>query len=97
MRRPRVAIGSIAVIALLSAACAGPPVEPGSAPSGSTPEQASPPDGPAPTGPVGETLEEGTGPVPEILRFDGPLVGGGTLEGAEFAGAPVAVWFWAPW
>lgn len=36
-------------------------------------------------------------PVPEILDFEAPLVGGGTIRGAELAGAPVAVWFWAPW
>jgi hypothetical protein len=35
--------------------------------------------------------------VPEILSFEAPLVGGGTLAGSELAGAPVALWFWAPW
>lgn len=35
--------------------------------------------------------------VPQILDFSAPLVGGGTLEGSDLAGAPVAFWFWAPW
>ena len=30
-------------------------------------------------------------------QFSYQIVGGGTLKGAELAGAPVAVWFWAPW
>jgi hypothetical protein len=47
-----------------------------------------------PTEPGAATSEQ---PVPEILDFEAPLVGGGTIRGAELAGAPVAVWFWAPW
>jgi len=39
----------------------------------------------------------GPGAVPEILDFEAPLVGGGTLRAAELAGSPVAIWFWAPW
>jgi hypothetical protein len=39
----------------------------------------------------------GERPVPEILDFEAQLVGGGTIRGAELAGAPVAIWFWAPW
>lgn len=34
--------------------------------------------------------------VPELLRFAGPLVGGGELDAATYAGKPVAFWFWAP-
>ncbi len=51
------------------------------------------------TGGEGDGKEATSAPaaVPEILDFQAPLVGGGTLEGAELAGAPVAVWFWAPW
>jgi hypothetical protein len=45
----------------------------------------------------------GTGPAPssngggDVLDFTAPLVGGGTLHGAEYAGEDVAIWFWAPW
>lgn len=34
--------------------------------------------------------------VPEILRFSASLVGGGALDAAGAAGAPVVFWFWAP-
>jgi len=34
--------------------------------------------------------------VPEIMNFRAPLVGGGELDSAELAGAPVVYWFWAP-
>lgn len=35
--------------------------------------------------------------APEALRFTAPLVGGGTLDMASLAGAPVLMWFWAPY
>jgi hypothetical protein len=35
--------------------------------------------------------------VPEILDFSAPALGGGTVEGADYAGADLAIWFWAPW
>jgi hypothetical protein len=39
----------------------------------------------------------GGGPVPEVLRFSAPRLGGGTVEGEDFSGQDVALWFWAPW
>jgi hypothetical protein len=33
----------------------------------------------------------------ELLDFTAPLVGAGTVQGAELAGRDLAVWFWAPW
>jgi hypothetical protein len=33
----------------------------------------------------------------ELLDFTAPLVGGGTVRGAELAGRDLAIWFWAPW
>jgi hypothetical protein len=35
-------------------------------------------------------------PVPDSLQFTAPLVGGGSFDGAAFAGTPLALWFWAP-
>jgi hypothetical protein len=32
-----------------------------------------------------------------VLRFTAPRLGGGTIEGEDFAGRDVAFWFWAPW
>jgi hypothetical protein len=34
--------------------------------------------------------------VPEALAFKAPLVGGGELNLADYAGKPVLLWFWAP-
>jgi hypothetical protein len=34
--------------------------------------------------------------VPAIYNFKTTKVGGGAVDGAEFAGKPVAFWFWAP-
>lgn len=31
-----------------------------------------------------------------ILDITAPLVGGGELDLGQYAGAPVALWFWAP-
>lgn len=39
----------------------------------------------------------GGGQIPEVLRFSAPRLGGGTLEGEDFSGQDVAMWFWAPW
>ena len=38
-----------------------------------------------------------TAPVPEVLDFTAQRLGGGTIEGARYAGAALAIWFWAPW
>lgn len=31
-----------------------------------------------------------------VLNFSTTRVGGGTVNGADYAGKPVAFWFWAP-
>jgi hypothetical protein len=36
-------------------------------------------------------------PVPDVLRFSAPRLGGGRVVGADYAGRDVALWFWAPW
>ncbi len=35
--------------------------------------------------------------VPATLDFTAPRLGGGTLNGADYAGHDTAIWFWAPW
>jgi hypothetical protein len=35
--------------------------------------------------------------APEALRFTAPLVGGGEVDLAGYAGRPVLLWFWAPY
>ena len=34
--------------------------------------------------------------VPVLLDFEAPLVGGGTIRGADLAGQDTLFWFWAP-
>jgi hypothetical protein len=34
--------------------------------------------------------------VPAALAFGATLVGGGSIDLAQYAGKPVAFWFWAP-
>ena len=46
----------------------------------------------SPSAPDAST-QTGTG----VLAFTAPLLGGGTIEGTDFAGRDVAFWFWAPW
>ena len=38
-----------------------------------------------------------TAAVPDALRFTAPLVGGGEIDAAAYAGQPVLFWFWAPY
>lgn len=104
MHRQRTTLAPLVVLALLAPACTdatgGPASEVGSSsttdatgPRGSSAGVEDAPE--ATSGARGGTLDAIS--VPEILRFQTPLVGGGVLQGAELAGAPVALWFWAPW
>jgi hypothetical protein len=34
--------------------------------------------------------------APEAIRFSAPLIGGGEIDLAGFAGRPVLLWFWSP-
>jgi hypothetical protein len=40
---------------------------------------------------------QASGAIPEVLDFTAPRLGGGTVEGADYAGKDTAIWFWAPW
>lgn len=51
---------------------------------------------PAPTGPQTQAPMEDAG-IPEILNFSAPQLDGDTVDGADYAGKDVALWFWAPW
>ncbi len=33
----------------------------------------------------------------DALDFSATTVGGGEIRGADYAGSPLIVWFWAPW
>jgi hypothetical protein len=45
----------------------------------------------------GPPATSGSPGVAELLDFTAPVLGGGTLRGADYAGKDVAIWFWAPW
>lgn len=49
------------------------------------------------TGSGGPPATSGSPGVAELLDFTAPVLGGGTLRGADYAGKDVAIWFWAPW
>ena len=42
------------------------------------------------------TTTSSTAVVPVLLDFEAPLVGGGTIRGADLAGRDTLFWFWAP-
>jgi hypothetical protein len=56
------------------------------------PETADTPDEPEATAPAEEP-----GAVSELLAFRAETVGGEQFDGAELAGEPTALRFWAPW
>ena len=72
--------------ALLVSACSSEPSEPRLA-DASTPA-------PVATTP---TVDRSIPAASAVLRFTAPRLGGGTIEGEDFAGRDVAFWFWAPW
>jgi hypothetical protein len=87
MRGPiRIAI-AFAALGLVAAACSDTPtVAPTLDVAGPSPTVAATP---------GTSSTDRT--APEILRFEGQLLNGGTLDGTSLAGKDVAFWFWAPW
>ena len=103
LRRRSTGLVAGLVLALVASACTSGEPDPSARASGdrvsSTPPATQGPSTVGGAGDGGEGKDATTEPVvvPEILDFEAPLVGGGTLKGAELAGAPVAVWFWAPW
>lgn len=96
--RPLRPLLGLLCVAVLATACSSettePPVAEGSTPGGSTPGTGSTPATDATTPPASD---RSTPPVAGVLTFTAPKLGGGTIEGADFAGRDVAFWFWAPW
>lgn len=94
MRRARLAPLLLPLLLVALAACGSAPADaPAAAPSSASdgnaaPEQTERPKSSAPTA---------TGEAPEILRFTAQTVDDERFEGAELAGRPALLWFWAPW
>ena len=85
--RPVSALLGLLCVAMLAGACSSETIEP-LATDDATPPVAG-----------GTTLPSprSTPAAAEVLRFTAPRLGGGTIEGADYAGRDVAFWFWAPW
>lgn len=86
-KRIRSTACAVVLVALAAACSSAPAADPTQVadPTRSSPTPVAGPEAPVPEG------------VPEVLDFTAPKLGGGTLEGADFAGQDVAIWFWAPW
>lgn len=79
----RVVAGALVVVATL-VACGSP--DPASTPPATTASSTvAPPSGTA------------AAAAPEQLKFTGKTVDGKDINGADLAGKPVVLWFWAPW
>lgn len=89
--RPAALVMAATLLVLLTA-CADSPeaAEDGAADEPAT--TAGDSDDPETTAPAGEAGEDS-----ELLAFTAETVGGEQFDGAELAGEPVALWFWAPW
>jgi len=85
-----------AILALALGSCASPTPDAGPGPGPAAPEASpSPPAAPSPQ-PTSEAPAGGP-EVPRELRFSAPALGGGTIDGADYAGSDLVIWFWAPW
>ena len=82
MRRVTPLLGTLAVVTMLAAGCAG-------ATTSSARELKTKPAGTAKTG--------GPAVVPASLKFTGKTLDGQPFDAATLAGKPVILWFWAPW
>ncbi|HEX6208154.1 MAG TPA: hypothetical protein VF058_07340 [Actinomycetota bacterium] len=85
---------SLGILALSAASCAS-PEEPAATRSPEAAPAATSPAAPTSPPPTEEPAEDP--PVPGELRFTAPALGGGTIDGAEYAGSDLVIWFWAPW
>lgn len=85
---------ALGILALTAASCGSSEETAGPRSPQAAPEVTSPAP-PTSPGPTEEPAEDP--PVPEELRFSAPALGGGTIEGARYAGEDLVIWFWAPW
>ncbi|HEX6262022.1 MAG TPA: hypothetical protein VF097_04160 [Actinomycetota bacterium] len=84
---------AMGILALTTASCGSPEETTGSQSPEAAPAATSPP--PTSPRPTEEPAEDP--PVPRELRFTAPALGGGAIDGAEYAGSDLVIWFWAPW
>lgn len=84
----RLAAGSFVLAAALTA-CGGPASSPGST--------SAPPSASSTSTSTQPNDTSAAAAAPEQLKFTAKTVDGKDINGADLAGKPVVLWFWAPW
>lgn len=95
--RLRTALPLVAASAILLAACSSTTANPPAA-SPDAPEAAS--ASPATSQGAAQAKDSASAPAPAApspLDFTGTTITGAAFNGADLAGKPVVLWFWAPW
>ena len=98
MQQLPTAVLPVAVMIAIAASCGGGQATTLPTPATTTTATTSPTittTSPAATAPPTTTASSAT-VVPVLLDFEAPLVGGGTIRGADLAGRDTLFWFWAP-
>lgn len=94
--RRRAAPAAVALLALLATGCGSQ----GAGPAADAADASGTSAGSSDTGAGGDTGSGGdSGPaeVPATLDFTAETVAGDAFDGADLAGKPTVLWFWAPW
>lgn len=91
-------LAGVVLLVVVATSCGGPAGLADAGTRSATPaDRSEPAPSQAPSGSGGGGGTADAGQVPKVLRFTAPQLGGGTIEGADYAGRDVAFWFWAPW
>ncbi len=91
----RLVIAAVVPCALLLGACGQDGASTGTEPTSPAPSTST---GTATSSPTPEkTSGAGTPATPELLDFTATTVQGKPFDGADLAGRPTVLWFWAPW
>ncbi|PFG42239.1 thiol-disulfide isomerase/thioredoxin [Isoptericola jiangsuensis] len=96
-RRSR-AVAATALVLLLTTGCAGTTDDADARPDAATTAPAdAPAEDMAPGGGATPGTTDDVPPVAAVYDFTATTLDGATLEGADLAGTPTVLWFWAPW
>lgn len=95
----RLVIAAVVPCALLLAACGQDGASTGTEPASPATSSASSPSADSASSPPAPEKTSGTGSraTPELLDFTATTVHGEAFDGADLAGRPTVLWFWAPW
>ncbi len=82
LARPSVVLGALATVAVACSSVTGIIDTSPTPPAPGSPSVAGP---------------ESPDQISGVLDFSAPRVGGGAVDGADYTGKDLAIWFWAPW